>query len=102
MMEMHALLITAAQLRDAPTKQSTVMTRTHVPETPVLTDNASTNKSLAMTKTHVLMIHVMLKLDADSFQRKSRTQICVPLELAMQSRESLMFQEFAKMETNVP
>jgi hypothetical protein len=55
-----------------------------------------------MIKTHVLMMLVMLQLDADLFQNKSKTLTCVPLEPAMQSKESLIPQEIVKMETNVP
>jgi hypothetical protein len=55
-----------------------------------------------MIKMHVPMMLVMLQLDADSFQNKSRILICVPLEPVMQLKESLIPQETVMMEINVP
>jgi hypothetical protein len=101
MIMMHVPLITAAQSKDALTRQLIAMTRTHVLKIHVSADNVSMNQSPVMTATHVLMTAANQPLDADMFQKSSRTLMHVPLELVMQLKELLIPQEFAKMETNV-
>lgn len=55
-----------------------------------------------MIKMHVPKTAVMLQLDADLYQNKSKILMHVPSELAMQLEESLIPQETVKMETDVP
>jgi hypothetical protein len=98
---MLVLFLTAALLKDANTNQRTVTTTTHVPRIAVQTDNVFTLKLLVMIKMHVLKIVVMQLLDADLFLFHAKTQTCVPSELVMQLKESLIPQETVKMETDV-
>jgi hypothetical protein len=99
---MHAPRILATFTLDASTLQFLAAMEINVLSILASTETVSTPKKLAMTATNAQLKLAMLHPEtANTLLLQSRTQIAVPSELAMQTRESSILQSTVKMETNV-